>query len=249
MKKAMSEGRPTYGYVLSIASPQIARLLAGTGVDWLMIDLEHAPIGVETMAAMIGATTGMPVTPIVRVPGVGSDLVKPALDNGALGVAFPQVATRQEAEQAALSTRYSPQGYRGFGPTYAALRWGMAPFDYVKAANEQMLTIILIESPAGVAQLDGILKVDGIDVVVIARGDLSESLGLAGQFDHPKVKEIVAEAETKILGAKRAALGGIAFSSADAKDMAARGYLFIALASDAALVQRAASSQMKEIRG
>lgn len=245
----MAQGRPTFGYVLSVASPQIARLLAGTGVDWLMIDLEHAPIGVETMAAMIGATTGLPVTPIVRVPAVGSDLVKPALDNGALGIVFPQVATHEEAKQAAVATHYSPKGYRGFGPTYAALRWGLSPGDYIKAADDQMLTIVLIESPAGVAELDEILTVEGIDVVVIARGDLSESLGLAGQFDHPGVKKIVAEAEAKILGAKRAALGGIAFSSAEAKEMAARGYLFVALASDAALIQRAASAQMKEIRG
>jgi 4-hydroxy-2-oxoheptanedioate aldolase len=88
-----------------------------------MIDTEHAPIGIESVAAMIAATSGTPVTPIVRVSGVRPEMVKPALDCGALGVVFPQIATREEAEATVRAVRYAPVGQRGYGPTYAALRW------------------------------------------------------------------------------------------------------------------------------
>ena len=93
LKRALAEDRATLGYLVSMPSVQLVQALARTGVDWLMIDTEHAPIGIESVAAMIAATGGTPATPLVRVPGVGADLVKPVLDCGALGVVFPQVAT------------------------------------------------------------------------------------------------------------------------------------------------------------
>ena len=78
------------------------------------------------------------------------------------------------------AVRYAPEGRRGYGPTYAALRWGLSNLDYLKAANAAVLDVVLIESLAGVDALDDILAVDGLDVVAVARGDLSENLGVAG---------------------------------------------------------------------
>lgn len=248
LKQRLSEDRPILGYLVSMASVQLVQVLARSGVDWLMIDMEHAPIGIETAAAMIAATSGTPATPIVRVPGPGSDLVKPVLDCGAFGVAFPQIATREEAEATVRTVRYAPQGRRGYGPTYAALRWGLPSLEYLKIANENVLNIVLVESLAGVDALDGILAVDGLDIVAVARGDLSENLGVAGQFDHPRLREVVARAEAKILARKGVALGGIAFTPEEAKAMIARGYRFIVLGSDAGLIGGAAANTLKAIR-
>jgi 4-hydroxy-2-oxoheptanedioate aldolase len=248
LREALAEGRPTLGYLVSMPSVQTVQALARTGVDWLMIDTEHAPVGIESVAAMIAATGGTQVTPLVRVPGVRPELVKPALDCGALGIVFPQIATREDAEATVRAVRYAPAGERGYGPTYAALRWGLSNLDYLKAANDAVLNIALIESLAGVDALDDILKVSGLDVVAIARGDLSQNLGVAGQSDHPRMREVVARAEATIAAHGSVTLGGIAFSADDARAMIARGYRFIVLGSDSALMSRAAQRMVQAIK-
>jgi 4-hydroxy-2-oxoheptanedioate aldolase len=124
LRRRLADGEATLGYLVTTPSVQIVQALARTGVDWLMIDTEHAPVGIESVAAMVAATGGTPATPIVRVPAARPELVKPVLDCGALGVVFPQIATRQEAEATVQAVRYAPKGQRGYGPTYAALRWG-----------------------------------------------------------------------------------------------------------------------------
>jgi 4-hydroxy-2-oxoheptanedioate aldolase len=248
LRRNLAEGRPTLGYLVTSPSIQIVQALAWTGVDWLMLDTEHAPVGIESVAAMVAATGGTPATPIVRVPAARPELVKPVLDCGALGVVFPQIANRQEAEAAVQTVRYAPAGQRGYGPTYAALRWGLTNLDYLRAANDAVLSVVLIESPAGVDALDDILTVDGLDVVAVARGDLSQSLGVAGQFDHPRLREVVARAEAKILAHGKVALGGIAFSPDDARAMIARGHRFVVLGSDAGLISGAAQRMVQAIR-
>jgi 4-hydroxy-2-oxoheptanedioate aldolase len=249
LRQKLAAGRPILGYLVTTASVQIVVALARTGVDWLMIDTEHAPIGIESVAAMIAATNGTPATPIVRVPGARPELVKPVLDSGAFGVVFPQIATRAEAEATVSVVRYAPAGQRGYGPTNAAARWGLSNLDYVKIANDEILNIVLIESQAGVDALDDILSVDGIDIAAVARGDLSQNLGVAGQFDDPKLRDVVAAAERKILAQKTVALGGIAFGAEDARDMTARGYRFVVLGSDANLISGAAQRMVRDITG
>ena len=248
VKQAMAAGRATLGYLVSMPSVQMVQALARTGVDWLMIDTEHAPVGIETVAAMVAATGGTPVTPLVRVAGPRPEWVKPVLDCGALGVVFPQIATRAEAEATVQALRYMPAGRRGYGPTYAALRWGLPNLEYLRAANEAVLNVVLIESPAAVDALDEIVAVPGLDVVAVARGDLSESLGVAGQLDHPRLREVVEKAERKILAHAGVALGGIAFSSEEARAMIARGHRFVVLGSDAGLVAGAAQRMVHGIK-
>jgi len=248
LRRTLAEGPATLGYLVTIPSVQLVQALAGTGVDWLMIDTEHAPIGIESVAAMIAATGGTPATPLVRVPGVRPEVVKPVLDCGALGVVFPQVSTREEAAATVQAVRYAPAGRRGYGPTYAALRWALPNLEYVKVANDAVLNIVLIESQAGVDALDEILSVSGLDVVAVARGDLSQNLGVAGRFEDPRLREVVAKAEAKILAHPEVALGGIAFSADEARAMIARGYRFIVLGSDAGLISGAAQRMVQAIR-
>jgi 4-hydroxy-2-oxoheptanedioate aldolase len=247
LKRTLAEDRVALGYLVTMPSVQLVQALARTGVDWLMIDTEHAPIGIESVAALVAATSGTPATPIVRVPGVREELVKPVLDCGALGVVFPQVETRAQAEATVRAVRYAPDGRRGYGPTYAALRWGVSNLEYLQLANDAVLNVVLIESLAGVEALDDILAVRGLDVVAVARGDLSQSLGVAGQFDDPRLRDVVAKAEEAILS-QGVTLGGIAFSADDARAMIARGYRFIVLGSDAGLVAGAAQRMVQAIR-
>ena len=248
LKRRMAEGQAVLGYLVSMPSVPLVQALARTGVDWLMIDQEHAPVGIESVAAMIAATSGTPATPLVRVAGARPEWVKPVLDNGAFGVVFPQIASRKEAEATVRAVRYAPQGQRGYGPTYAGLRWGLSSLDYLSAANDNVLNIVLIESRAGVEALDEILAVDGLDVVAVARGDLSQDLGVAGQFDHPRLREVVGRAELRVLDHGKVVLGGIAFSPEDARAMIERGHRFVVLGSDAGLLMGAAQHMVQAIR-
>jgi len=248
LRRTLADGGATLGYLVSMPTVQIVQALARTGIDWLIIDTEHAPIGIESVAPMIAATAGTSVAPLVRVPGVRPELVKQALDSGALGVVFPQIATREEAEAAVQAVRYAPAGRRGYGPTYAALRWGVSNLDYLKVANDVVLIVVLIESLAGVEALDDILSIAGIDVAAVARGDLSQNLGVPGQFDHPRMRDVVAKAEAKILARGNVALGGLAASADDARAMIARGYRFVVLGSDAGLITGAARHMVQSIK-
>lgn len=152
------------------------------------------------------------------------------------------------ARTAVEASRYTPQGTRGYGPTYAALRWGVSPLEYIKSANAEVLRVLLIESLAGLAALDDILRVEGADVVAVARGDLAENLGVPGQFDHPRLKQLVAEAEQKIFARTGVAPGGVAFTPEEARAMIRTGYRFVVLGTDAALVQGTAAAQISAIR-
>ena len=248
VKAALAAGRAAVGYLVMLPALGAVHALAASGSDFVLIDLEHAPLGIETAAGLIAATSGTTAAPLVRVPGPYSDLVKPVLDSGAFGIVFPQISSVAEARACVEVSRYTPQGKRGYGPAYAALRWGTSAAEYVAAANDHLLVVVLIESPAGVAALDDILTVEGIDVVTIARGDLAASLGVAGRFDDPRLMDLVAEAEAKIRARPGVALGGNAAGAEEARAMIAAGYRWLVLGTDIALVQRTASAQIAAIR-
>lgn len=247
-KAAIAAGQAVLGYLVTIPSVAAVQALAGGGADFVLIDLEHAPISPETMADMVAATGGTGTAPMVRVAGPRCDLVKPALDSGAYGIAFAQIATAADARATVEASRYAPRGRRGYGPARAALRWGVGPADYVAMADAELLNVVLIESPEGVAALDDILAVEGIDVAVVARSDLSSALGVPGRFDDPRLTRLVAEAEAKIRARTGVALGGNARDPEEAKAMIGRGYRLLVLGSDAGLVQRTAAAELAAIR-
>ncbi|MCW5619790.1 MAG: hypothetical protein KIS79_01610, partial [Burkholderiales bacterium] len=124
VKSLLRSGGVAIGPILQLPSPPLVSLLAHAGFDWLWIDMEHSPIGIETVQLMIDATKGTPTVPLVRIPWNHHWLAKPVLDVGAMGVVTPTVNTRSEAAAAVAALRYPPQGVRGFGPTIAAARWG-----------------------------------------------------------------------------------------------------------------------------
>ena len=176
-------------------------------------------------------------------------MVKPVLDCGALGAVFPQIATREEAEAAVRAVRYAPDGERGYGPTYAALRWGLSNLDYLEAANDAVLPAVLdrVASRRGRARRHP--EGRAVSTSSRSRGAISpENLGVAGQFDHPRLREVVAEAERKILARPDVVLGGIAFSAEDARSMIARGYRFVVLGLHAGLVSGAAQRMLQAIK-
>ena len=234
-------GEVTRGVGLTIPSPAIPQLLAGAGFDFLMIDLEHGPISIESAHAMIAATAGTPVAPLVRIPHTTSWLAKPVLDAGAFGIVFPMVNTRADAETAARATRYPPAGDRLWGPFLAPARFGRPMPQYLATANDEIVTVVLIEHPTAIENLEQIVTVEGVDCAVIGTHDLAMSMGRPGRLDDPDVLALVARAE-RVIRDSGVVLGGNAFSPEQAADMADRGYQALALGFDWSLLQRGAAA-------
>lgn len=161
------------------------------------------------------------------------------LDTGAMGINFPMVSSVELARAGAAALYYPPEGLRGVAPSYAPLRWGLGMADYLKQANREMLNVITIEDAEAVHNLDAILAVPGIDVVAIASFDLSMSLGVPGQLDHPKLTALVGEAEAKV---KRAGipLAGVALTAEAARAKRAAGYQMLLVGFDVQMVEAAA---------
>ena len=247
VKELLQAGGTTIGPIIQIPSASVVALLSQAGFDWLWLDMEHGPIGIETVQQMIQATKGTSTVPLVRIPWNHHWLAKPVLDVGAMGVITPMVNSKEEATAAVAALRYPPEGVRGFGPVFAASQWGLSVPDYAKVANKEILAIVLIEDIKAVENIAEILAVPGVDLVFIGMFDLSGSMGLLGQTSHPKVEEA---AQKVLAAAKRARVpaGIISLTPEDINRRIAQGFQFIAVGVDALFLTSAAKGLLGQIK-
>lgn len=248
LKAQLAAGEPSFGVIVTVPSVAVVQTLASAGVDWLILDLEHAPVGPEILHGMIAATAGTHTTPLVRLPWSHPWQAKLPLDLGAMGIVFPMVCNRQDAESAVRAVKYPPEGGRLWGPFYAPMRWTVSMPDYVAMANANVLTIATIEDPAGVQNIDAIVDTPGLDLAFIGPGDLAMSLGVAGQFEHPAFVQAVDAAEKVILRSK-VALGGVARTPEQARQMMERGYKALLFGFDWSLLERGTLQFISQVRG
>lgn len=232
-----ARGRASVGMWVVSGSPVAAEICAGSGLDWLLIDTEHAPNGLESVLAQLHAASGYPVHSVVRLPAVDPVAMKQMLDLGATTVLVPMVNTREQAEQVAASAAYPPEGIRGVGSALArAARWNRVG-DYLLEARDGITVLVQIETEEAVRNAAEIAAVAGIDGVFIGPSDLAASMGLIGQQDHPAVVEAV----LSTIAAVRAAgvpVGVNAFAPATAERYLAAGVDFILVGADVALLAR-----------
>lgn len=212
--------------VCTIPSATVTQALAASGLDVLIVDLEHGAVDYASAHAMMAATQGTDCAAIVRIPENTDAQVKRVLDLGAEGICFPLIKTAQDAQNAVSMMRYPPRGTRGFGPFIAQSRWGTTLPRYQKDIEDELVCCLLIETPEAVANIDAICAVEGVDVVILASFDLSTTLGVSGQFTHPDFIAAVQKVEAAA-NAANIPLGGVAFDEDTAKSMFERGYRLI----------------------
>jgi len=191
VRKALREGNPVVGVTITVPSVEVAARAASLGFDFLWIEMEHSPITLETLRAMVLACRHLPAVPFARVPVNELWTAKRVLDMGVHGVIFPFTSTAELARQAAVACRYPPRGRRGCGPSLAMLSWP-EPQRYHDSADENVMVVAVIEEKRAVEDIEAIAAVDGIDVLFIGTSDLSFSLGLRGRQDEPEHREAVA---------------------------------------------------------
>ncbi|MGM4896755.1 HpcH/HpaI aldolase family protein [Tardiphaga sp. 839_C3_N1_4] len=246
LKQKWREGRPTFGAIATIPSIQTVRIMAQT-LDWIIVDLEHGPIDLNTAHGMIMATAGTPCTPLVRIAANEPWLAKAPMDFGAMGINFPMINSADDAYKAARSLRYPTQGERLWGPFHAPFRWNVGMPDYMARADDSMICMITIEHIDAVNRIGEIMATPGIDIAVIGVGDLATSIGKRGQPGDPEVQALVAKAEAGILKSG-VPLGGAALNAEMGNAMVERGYVALALGFDWSLFQRGIAAGFEGIR-
>jgi len=178
VKQRLEGGKPCFGSLLNFGDPLVAELMASVGFEWLLVDTEHGPIDLATLATMLAAITRYPVAPLVRVHELSEASVKRVLDAGAWGVLAPNVRTRAEAERLVAACRYPPAGVRSLGAGRFALSFKTDAPTYFARANDEILTIVQIEHHEAIRNLDAILSVPGVDACYVGPNDFCASLGL-----------------------------------------------------------------------
>ncbi len=178
VRRRLANGEASLGTWLSLPSPEAAEQASRVGFDWLVVDAEHNPVDIRTLAQMFLAMAASPTAPMVRIPWNTPEHFTRVLDAGAWGIVVPMVNSKEEAEQAVEATRYYPQGNRSVGGGRHALSFGTGAVDYFAHANEEVLLVLQIEHIQGVEHVDEILGVPGVDACFIGPNDLAASMGL-----------------------------------------------------------------------
>jgi 2-dehydro-3-deoxyglucarate aldolase/4-hydroxy-2-oxoheptanedioate aldolase len=190
LKSRLREGRPVLGTMVSLCrTPEVMLVVARSGMDFALIDTEHGAFTTETVADLCRVARDADLTAILRVPGRGPAHVSRSLDIGANGLMMPRIETPEEAADVIRWAKYAPLGNRGLALGGPAQDYGPVADPQVTMAetNDSTVVLIQIESKAAVGRIDEIAATPGIDVLLIGPMDLSQTLGVPGQLDHPDV--------------------------------------------------------------
>lgn len=228
----------------------IVMIAAACGFDSIFVDMEHSPVSLETTSLLCAGAIGLGITPLVRVPSHQRHHATRALDGGALGVIFPHVNNRAEAEALVENCRFAPLGHRSVMGTGPALGYRSLPLGEINhSLNDQTLLIVMLETPEGIANANDIASVAGIDVLLIGSNDLCTELGIPGQLRHARLREAfdataaACRAHGKILG-----VGGIRGDLELQSDLVRMGARFIIAGSDVTYLMAAARKDAETLR-
>lgn len=225
------------GMWLGMADGYAAEIAANAGFDWLLIDGEHAPNDLRTILHQLQSIAAYPSQAVVRPVTADVGLIKQLLDIGAQSLLLPMIESAEQAQLMVSATRYPPEGIRGVGSALArASRWNSLN-NYLNDADQQICVLVQIESKQGLANLDAILQVEGIDGVFIGPADLSAALGHRGHPAHAEVQQAIVSSIAKIRQAGKAA-GILSADETLAKQYLALGTEFVAVGVDTSLLMK-----------
>ncbi|WP_323114008.1 4-hydroxy-2-oxoheptanedioate aldolase [Pseudomonas guariconensis] len=242
-KQRLQRGETQIGLWLGLADPYCAELAANAGFDWLLIDGEHAPNDLRSLLGQLQAIAPYPSQAVVR-PVIGETaLIKQLLDVGAQTLLVPMVESADQARQLVSAMRYPPSGVRGVGSALArASRWNTIP-GYLDHADAQMCLLVQIENREGLANLDAICAVEGVDGVFIGPADLSAAMGHRGNPGHPEVQAVIEDAIVRIRDAGKAA-GILSADQTLARRYIELGAAFVAVGVDTTVLMRGLQALM-----
>lgn len=240
--------RPTIGSWLTIPSPTVAEIMARAGFDWLVVDMEHSAIGLNQAQELIRVIHLCKLPALVRVGENNPNLIKRVMDAGASGVIVPMVNNVADARQAVASVKYAPKGKRGVGLARAQ-GYGPAFEAYWQWVVSESAVIVQIEHIKAVENLQAILSVEGVNGFIVGPYDLSSSLGVPGQFEHPRVQSALQQVCSVIdQGFKPAGFHVVQPDPEDAANKLQAGYSFLAFGVDFLYLGEMCRNQLSKLR-
>jgi 2-keto-3-deoxy-L-rhamnonate aldolase RhmA len=244
IRQRIRNGEFLAGTFLNLGSSLTAEMAGLAGFDWVVIDLEHGSGDHQNLLVQLQALSGTAAVPLVRVAWNDIVLCKRVLDLGPAGVVVPWINSKGEAESAAAAVRYPPEGLRGVAAMNRACGFGSGFDAYFQQANQEVTLVAQIETREAVKNAKDIASVNGTDVLFVGPLDLSVSLGVVKQFDHPAMRE----ARARVVDACREhgkAAGILLSNENQIEEVLAEGFTFIGMGSDGA----AASAGLATIAG
>jgi 4-hydroxy-2-oxoheptanedioate aldolase len=249
VKAMLREKGVALGTFVRTTSPPVVEVLGLVGFDFIVIDNEHSPVGLESTANLIRAADGVGLVSIVRVMENAAVHIMRALDAGALGVQVPQIKSRAEAEYAARACKYPPRGIRGLATSHRAARHGLAdPAEYVATANSETMLVAYVENADAVDNLEEIVAVPDVDALFIGPADLSASLGYPTQVSHPQVVRAI-DRVYAVADEAGIPVGTVAADAESAAALIDKGAQLIAISSDLQMIGRWSSGTLHALRG
>lgn len=233
-KKLLREGDVALGTFCYLASPWVVEIAGRAGFDFVIIDLEHAGKDIQVVEAMVVAAELCSMTPLVRVPSVDEKQILQVLETGAQGILIPLADSAETVARAIDGAKYPPAGNRGVCRSTRAARFGMevANFaEFAQTTNDELLVIAMIEDRKGVENVEEILGT-GVDGLLLGRADLSGSLGVMGELEHPRVLEAVEQVTTAVVEHPTAWIGNLCYSPDDVERWFEKGHRFLSYGID-----------------
>jgi 4-hydroxy-2-oxoheptanedioate aldolase len=233
----LREGAALTAVFVIIPSTHVVEMIGIAGFDAVIIDMEHGPFSIDSLIPLILAAKARDMYPIVRVRANDPALIGAALDAGAAGLLVPQVTSAAAAAAVVQAARFAPDGARGTNPWVRAANYGAAP-GWFAEANRDVSVMVMIEGREGLAALDEIVAVKGLDGIFLGPVDMAQSLGVGGQPEHAKVIEAM-RSTIATASARHLATAVFAPTSAAAKRWLGLGVRVIALSEDAVVMMDA----------
>jgi 2-dehydro-3-deoxyglucarate aldolase len=243
-RQRLKDHESLLGTIMSLASPEVAEVLSDAGFDWLFVDAEHSPLdalAIQHILQSAGATPGL-----VRLARADEVLIKKALDVGAAGIIAPMVNSAEQAAQVVRWARYAPLGTRGVG-VGRAHGYGFKFQEYVDSANDESVVVVQAEHIDAVNNMEAIVRVPGVDAVLVGPYDLSASLGRLGEVTHPAVVSAI-EHVTQVCQDAHMPLGIFGMSAEAVQPYIKRGYTLLAVSIDTVLLGNAARQMLAQLK-
>lgn len=245
LKEVLKKGDCALGVFCSINAPSIVEILAISGLDFVVIDMEHGPINVESIENMVRSAEIYGITALVRIPDYDNKLIGRLLDIGAHGVQVPMVHTAERAAEVVRAGKYAPMGVRGMSAGRGP-KWGGIE-NYREIANRELTTVCMCESKEAVDNIEEIVKTPGLDIIFIGAVDLTQSLGCPGEVSNPVVEQHI----QRVLKAcqKAGVYPGIVTSGVEEAHMRIKqGFRYVSIMNDMRLMITTISKMVSDVK-
>ncbi len=243
---ALAKGDKQIGLWISLSNNFAAEVVAHTGFDWALVDMEHSPNDYFSVLGQLQVFAATNTTAIVRVEWNDAVAVKRLLDLGAPGLLFPMIQSVEEARAAVAATRYPPHGIRGVSGATRATKFGRVT-DYTQRVERETTVLLQLETRAAVEQAEAIADVDGVHGIFFGPADIAADMGKLGKPLDPEVWSLIRPAAQKLM-AKGMPVGTLVNDPAFAAELLNEGFTFVACGTDTVLLARASDTLLQKVR-